>query len=361
MPACGAPVSGDDGWEIAEPSATGMQASKLCELARYLDSSPQDNIHGVVVVQDGRLVFEKYLDGDDQRWGVQLGVTRHGPTVRHDVRSVTKSVISLLVGIAIDRQLIAGVDQPVFDFFPEYASLRTPEKDRVLLRHLLAMSSGRAWNEHLPYTDLDNSERLMAEAEDPYRYVLEQPVRSPPDVVWNYSGGDTQLLEGILRAVVKQPVDEFAGEALFAPLGITDVEWIRMPNGHLAAASGLRLRPRDMAKLGQLYLDDGKWHGRQIVSATWLHESAKPRVSSSYGYQWWTGLSVVGEKVVERVEARGLGGQRIFIVPSSDLVVVVTGGSYIKRGIENEGEITAGILDNYVLPAVLANQAARLP
>ena len=134
-----------------------------------------------------------------------------------------------------------------------------------------------------------------------------------------------------------------------------------MPNGYMAAASGLRLRPRDMAKLGQLFLDGGEWNGRRIVSASWLQESALPRVSSSYGYQWWNGLSVVGDQIVERIEAKGLGGQRIFIVPSSDLVVVVTAGLYVKRGLDNEGEITTGILDNYVLPSVLDQPGAQAP
>ena len=168
-------------------------------------------------------------------------------------------------------------------------------------------------------------------------------------------------LAGVVEKATGKPIEDFAGEALFEPLGITDIEWVRMPNGYVAAASGLRLRPRDMAKLGQLFLDGGEWNGRRIVSASWLQESALPRVSSSYGYQWWNGLSVVGEQVVERIEAKGLGGQRIFIVPSSDLVVVVTAGLYIKRGLDNEGEITTGILDNYVLPSLLDQPGAQAP
>jgi CubicO group peptidase (beta-lactamase class C family) len=306
-------------------------------------------------------VFEKYLTGPDERWGQSLGDTVHGSDVLHDVRSVTKSVISLLVGIAIDHKLIGSVDQPVLVSFPEYALLRSAEKDDILLRHLLAMSSGLAWDENLPYSDPKNSEIQMARAEDPYRFVLEQPISSPPGVVWNYSGGSTQLLAGLIEKASGKPIEDFAREALFEPLGITDIEWTRMPNGYVAAASGLRLRPRDMAKLGQLFLNGGEWHGRQIVSASWLQESALPRVSSSYGYQWWNGLSVVGDQIVERIEAKGLGGQRIFIVPSSNLVVVVTAGLYDKHGLDNEGEITTGILDNYVLPSVLEQPGAQAP
>jgi CubicO group peptidase (beta-lactamase class C family) len=330
-----------------------LSTKGLCALAEHLDASPQDNVHGVVVVHDNRLVFEKYLAGSDQRWGQPLGNTEHGPDVLHDVRSVTKSVISLLVGIAIDRKLIAGVDQPVFTFFPEYEPVRSVEKDHILLRHLLAMSSGLAWDEKRPYSDSRNSETQMARAEDPYRFVLEQPISSRPDTVWNYSGGSTQLLARVVEKASGKPIEDFAREVLFEPLDITDVEWVRMPNGYMAAASGLRLRPRDMAKLGQLFLNGGEWNGRRIVSASWLQESALPRVSSFYGYQWWNGLSVVGDQIVERIEARGLGGQRIFIVPSSNLVVVVTAGRYVRQGLDIDGEITTGILDNYVLPSVL--------
>ena len=358
---CGTPASGMDTWEVAKQASAGWDTKGLCALAEHLDASPQDNVHGVVVAHANRLVFEKYITGPDERWGLPLGDTAHGPDVLHDVRSVTKSVISLLVGIAIDRKLIGGVDQPVLVFFPEYAPLRSPEKDRILLRHLLAMSSGLAWDENRPYSDPKNSEIRMARARDPYRFVLEQPVSSRPDIVWNYSGGSTQLLAGVVEKATGKPIEDFAREALFEPLGITDFEWVRMPNGYVAAASGLRLRPRDMAKLGQLFLDGGEWNGRRIVSASWLQDSALPRVSSSYGYQWWNGLSVVGEQVVERIEAKGLGGQRIFIVPSSDLVVVVTAGLYVKRGLDNEGEITTGILDNYVLPSVLDQPGAQAP
>ena len=116
-----------------------------------------------------------------------------------------------------------------------------------------------------------------------------------------------------------------------------------------------------MAKIGQLLLNGGTWDGRRIVSAEWLQESVLPRRSSSYGYQWWLGLSVVGEQVIERSEAKGLGGQRIFVVPSLNLVVVTTAGRYVKTGVDNEGEITNGILDDFVLPAVQDLTAAEAP
>ena len=127
---CGTPISGIDSWEVATQVSAGWSIEGLCALAEHLDASPQDNVHGVVVAHDNRLVFEKYLTGPDQRWGRPLGDTAHGPDVLHDVRSVTKSVVSLLVGIAIDRKLIAGVDQPVFASFPEYAAVAVCREGR---------------------------------------------------------------------------------------------------------------------------------------------------------------------------------------------------------------------------------------
>ena len=176
----------------------------MCRLQAILASTPQNNVHGVVVVRGGRLVFEDYRTGPDQRWGRDLGPTPHGPEIRHDVRSISKSVTSLLVGIALDRKLIASVDEPVLAFFPEHADLRTPEKERILVRHLLVMTSGIAWNESLPYSDPRNSEIQMIFTADPNRFVLVQPMPSAPGKVWNYSGGSAQLLGAIVEKVSGQ-------------------------------------------------------------------------------------------------------------------------------------------------------------
>ena len=206
---CGTPASGMDTWEVAKQASAGWDIKGLCALAEHLDASPQENVHGVVVVHANRLVFEKYITGPDERWGLPLGDTAHGPNVLHDVRSVTKSVISLLVGIAIDRKLIGGVDQPVLGFFPEYAPLRSPEKDGILLRHLLAMSSGLAWDENRPYSDPKNSEIRMARARgslpiraraasvEPTRHSLELQRRLDAAVGWGRGEGDWKADRGL--------------------------------------------------------------------------------------------------------------------------------------------------------------------
>jgi len=306
------------------------------------------------------LVFEHYAAGHDERWGTPVGRVEFGPDVKHDLRSVTKSVTSLLVGIAIDRGLIRGVDEPVFGFFPEYADLRTPEKERIRLRHLLTMSSGLAWDEAASYMDSAtgapnpaNSMTSMESARDHYRYVLEQPVVAPPGQTYNYSGGSTELLAAVLRKTTGQSLDEFARVALFEPLGITDIEWARYPNGDPAAAFGLRLRPRDIAKLGQLVLARGVWQGRQIVSASWLDESTSPHIKGQppflYGYQWWLGRSSIEGREIRWVAGFGYGGQRLTVVPALDLVVVVTAGLYQNPLFR---VVPGRILNQHVLPAV---------
>ena len=329
---CGTPTVRGDGWSIAAPAKAGLDGAQLCALSKWLDGFPQANVHSVVVARRGALVFERYFTGDDEIWGRPIGVVEHGPDVKHDLRSISKSVTALLVGIALDRKLIASIDEPVFKFFPEHADLRTPEKDRILLRHLLTMSAGLAWNENIPYSNPANSERRMTDAPNTYRYILEQRLADRPGAHFNYSGGATQLLAGIVQKAAGKPIEEFAREALFAPLGITDVTWTKMPNGDAAAASGLRLTSRDLAKLGQLMLARGEWNGRKVVSADWIVQSTTPQVEAIdflfYGYQWWLGRSMIDRRELPWTAGFGLGGQRLFIVPALDLVVVTTTGLY---------------------------------
>jgi CubicO group peptidase (beta-lactamase class C family) len=162
--------------------------------------------------------------------------------------------------------------------------------------------------------------------------VLEQAVIEPPGAQFNYSGGATQLLAGILQKAAGKPLDEFAREALFAPLGIADTTWVKMPNGDASAASGLRLTSRDLAKLGQLMLKRGEWNGRQVVSADWVAQSITPQIEAIdfllYGHQWWLGRSMIERRELPWAAAFGNGGQRLFVVPALDLVVVTTAGLY---------------------------------
>lgn len=274
--ACGSPSAIGDGWPTATPESVGLDGPRLCGIAAQL-AATKANVHAVIVVRRGKLVFEQYFPGYDEPWGMGDGQHEFDATTKHDMRSVSKSVVSLLIGIAIDRELIKSADEPVVKFFPDYSALKSPGWDNITLRHLLTMSSGIQWDENRGWRDPQNDEPHLSNEADPFRYVLSKPIAAPPDTVWNYNGGGTDLLANIIERVSGKSLDAFAREALFTPLGISDWEWMKYRNEHIAAAAGLRLRPRDAAKIGQLVLNKGTWGGTQIVSAKWIEQSVTPR------------------------------------------------------------------------------------
>jgi CubicO group peptidase (beta-lactamase class C family) len=245
------------------------------------------------------------------------------------------------------------VDEPVLSYFPEYQDIKTPEKDAITLRHLLTMSAGLRANEGVEWNSPINTEREMYQSVDPSRTVLNQKLWNKPGEQWNYNGGCTMLLAAVLQKVTGKPWTDFAKEALFDPLGIKEFDWITVkPSNETAAGSGLRLRPRDMAKIGQLVLNKGDWNGQSVVSAGWIEDALTPRYQAwgkGYGYQWWRGVSDIGGKSYDWIAAWGLGGQRIFIVPDLDLVVAITAGMYQS----DPQELPTNIFEEFVLASAL--------
>jgi CubicO group peptidase (beta-lactamase class C family) len=330
---CGVPVARDDLWPVASVNEDKLvDRGALCRMADRLAASSMGNVHSVLVARGGKLAFERYFSGPDEIQNRRVRNIDFDADTLHDMKSVSKSVASLVCGIAIDRRLIASVDEPIFSFFPELSDLRTPERDQIELIHVLTMSMGLKWVEATPETgDYDNDEARMHMARDPCRYVLGLPVTAPAGRDFFYNTGALALLSAIIRKATGHPLDEFARAALFEPLGITGFEWNRV-NGDSDAGGGLRLRPRDMAKIGQLVLADGRWNGRQVVSKAWIEASLQPRLqatsSQSYGYLWWFGRAPHKGREVPWAAALGRGGQSIRIVPELDLVVAVTCGYY---------------------------------
>jgi CubicO group peptidase (beta-lactamase class C family) len=357
--ACGTPTTLDDGWTIASPESVGLDSARLCAIAARLKET-EANVHAVVIVRHGKLVFEQYFAGYDEPWGQGGGQHDFDATTKHDMRSASKSVISLLVGIAIDRKLIASADEPVVKFFPEYSSVKSPGWDQVTIRHLLTMSSGMQWDENRAWKDPKNDEPHLSNEADPIRYILSKPIATPPDTVWTYNGGGTDLLGNIIERVSGKPLKAFAREALFEPLGISDWEWMKYGNGRVASAVGLRIRPRDAAKIGQLVVNHGAWGDRPIVSPGWIEQSIRPRFQAIgyfsglffYGQQWWLGRSIAQETEVKWIAAMGSGGQRIFIVPDRDLVVMTTSGLYFQP---RQGDGALDMMANFILPSVRDN------
>lgn len=333
---CAAPAAMSDGWPVASPATEGLDPSLICSIGSSLEKLPEANPDGVVVVRHGTLVYEHYF--------ADSGMHYNADAV-HAINSITKSVVALLAGIAFDRGWLKSIDDPVLPYLPNDADLRAQGKDRITLRDMLTMTSGLAWPESaISYADPSNIERQMGLAPDPYRFVLTQPLVATPGTVWNYNSGGVEVLGDISAKVSHQPLDQFAQQVLLDPLGISHSAWLRFPDGKISASSGLWLQPRDLAKIGQLVLNDGMWHRQRIVSAQWIADmiaAQVPRPSSwprgaygadSYGYLWWLGRLAMAGRNVDWIAGIGWGGQRLYVVPSRDLVVAVTASNDTSKG-----------------------------
>jgi CubicO group peptidase (beta-lactamase class C family) len=315
--------------------------SNLTILKGRIESGAIPAIHSVLVIDDGKTLAEWYFSGADQAMvdrgaPVALSHVDFGPDTLHDIRSATKSVVSILFGIARDDGAIKSLDTPVLDYFPEYTDLRTPERMKIRVRDVLSMTSGLHWDERTyPYTDARNSEIAMDIAADPNRYVLSLPIDAPPGERFNYSGGDVGLVGAIVARATKTPLETFAAKRLFGPLSIEKFEWTRNADAP-RAASGLRLTTRDMGKIGLLMLAGGQWNGKRIVSQAWVAESTTPQVAvepdpkcgTKYGYLWWLFAGCQAQPPTPGFAAIGNGGQRIWVFPSRKLVIVSTAGLY---------------------------------
>ena len=218
----------------------------------------------------------------------------------------------------------------MLDLYPALADLKTGGRETVTLHHLFTMTSGLAWHEPTRY-DASNDETGLYWRSSQARYLFDRGI-SAPGARFNYNGGGTAVLAQVLAQRVGMPLPDYARQHLFAPLGITDWEWQQDVRGRPLAFAGLRMRPADLAKIGQLVLQRGAWQGRQLVPAQWIDESLRPQADTGdglqYGYQWWSGTVDAAGRRHRWHAAFGNGGQRLFIVPALELVVVITAGGY---------------------------------
>jgi CubicO group peptidase (beta-lactamase class C family) len=311
-----------------------------------LDETWRD-VHGVLLYQRGHLVLEEYFYGYDiQR--------------THQMRSATKSIVSALAGIAADRGKLDGAAQPVLSLmtYPSYAN-PDPRKQRITLGDLLAMRSGLSCNDYDAASP--GNEQRIYEFPDWVKATLDLPMAEEPGRVARYCSGGVAVVGRATENVVKVALPDFARDALFAPLGIKASDWrwnYTLTNAN-KEYSQLHMRPRDMLKIGLMYADGGRWHGKQIVSSAWVHESLTRQSQidgTDYGYFWWLQRFNVdtpqGKRVVQVSAAQGNGGQKIFIVPEFDLVAVFTGGGY------NAGSTPPNkIMTTILLPALIQKSA----
>lgn len=291
--------------------------------------------HSLMVVQHSKTIAEWYFEGQDETILNPLGFVKFTPDTLHDVRSVTKSVVSMLVGIAVSEGAIKDLDAPVLDYFPEYKDLQTDARRTITIRDMLSMTSGLHWSElTIPYTDPRNSAVAMYRAKDPYLYTLSQAIDTPAGDRWNYSGGDVAVVAAILTRAVKMPLETYAQLKIFGPMNIR-FEWSRV-QGIALADAGLRLTPRDMAKLGVMMQNGGRWQGKQVVPKSWVALATSPHArvgrdsacGQKYGYFVWLGPGCETTPHAPWFAGIGNGGQRIWVVPGRDLVIVSTAGLY---------------------------------
>jgi CubicO group peptidase (beta-lactamase class C family) len=349
-------VETEEGISLASMTDAGMDSAIITKIDTAIGNGTYPNIHSLLIARNNKLLHEKYWPGKDESWGRDLGIIPHGKDSLHDIRSISKSVVSACIGIAIQQGKIKSVDQKVFEFFPEYAKLDTGIKSSLLIKHLLVMNSGFAWNEEVPYDNPENSEVRMIKSPNPAEYVLSQPMDFPPGKVWKYNGGTTQLLAAIIEKTTGKKIDQFAKEYLFGPLGITRFDWAKYPGTDLpAAASGLRLRSRDLLKFGMLYYNHGKWNDKQIVPEKWVDDSFQEQVKrpggeGGYGYQFWLWQDTINNKPTPVVACIGNGDQRIFFDRTHDLLVVITAGNYNKWNIEKG---SYALMKDFIYPSLV--------
>ncbi len=276
-----------------------------------------------------------FYTGVDEAWGKPLGPVSFARETLHDVRSVTKSIVGLLYGIALDRGLVPPPEAPLLAQFPKYSDLPADwRRARLSILHALNMTLGMEWDEQRSYADPANSERAMEDAPDRTRFILDRPFVATPGERWIYSGGAVALVGSLIANGSGMTLQDFARQALFAPLGITVFEWARGNDGVVSAASGLRLRSHDLLTIGRMVLAGGEWNGVRVVSRAWLDSSFQPVADTGeglkYGRLWWIGEATTPTLPGARrwIAGIGNGGQRLFLMPDADLATVVFCGAY---------------------------------
>jgi CubicO group peptidase (beta-lactamase class C family) len=343
------PVTGD-GWETGTLTDANIDLPPLEAAIQGIRDDEYPRIHSLLIFRHGRLVFEEYFRG----WVYQNPQNLMSDWVLfdrdriHQMASVTKSVTSTLAGIAIEEGLIESEDVPIHTFFPEYADDFDEQKRRITIRHLLDMEGGWAWTESVAW----NSTNLMynfVTNPDPLRYLIRLDMAGEPGTVWAYNGAAVTLLGKIIEKASGRSLDDYSGQALFGPLGLTagQYPWPYINANLIAAHGDLKLRPRDMGKLGQLFLDGGVWQGQRLISQEWVERAGASAMATGYGYLWWGDRYWSGGPTYDSFSAQGWGGQRIIVFPGLDMVVVFTGGNYESWDPADQ------IVENHILPAVL--------
>lgn len=342
------PAPTADGWAAIEGASAGLDPAALSRVEQAIAAGEFKKITSIVIARHGKIAYEKYFEGDVS-------------TLR-DTRSATKTITSMIAGIAIDQSALPGLSAKVFSYFPEKQPIANPDprKDATTVEDVLTMSSLLEcddWNEY----SRGNEERMYL-IEDWVKFFLDLPVKGfPPWVTkpqdspfgrsFSYCTAGVTTLGGVLEKATKTKLADFAAANLFTPLGIQHVQWAYSPLGLAQGGGGLRFRSRDLLKLAQLYLNQGVWNGKQIVSAKWVKASTTPHVQidddTRYGYLWWLKDFKAGTRSYSAYYMSGNGGNKVAVFPTLDMAVVITSTNYNTRGMHEQ---TDRLLTDYILP-----------
>ena len=361
-------------WETESIYKTNIKVDSLFSLIKKIQNRTYDKVHSILIIKNGNLVFEEYFGGHEWSYftpdfnGIYVDFDINS---LHTLHSVNKALTSMLVGIAIDKGFIKNEKEQVFSYFPEYNDLKDSIKVKITIEHLLSFTSGLKWNElDEPLVDNPNNDlvKLMGKVvgvpdslriDDKVKFVLSKPQIANPGDIWYYSSGDMLLLSEILRRTTGMRMDYFAEKYLFKPLDIRKYDLELIDKDLINPWGMLELRPRDLGKIGYIFLNKGQWKGNQIVSADWLNKTSQkyidiPFVTAdwgklSYGYQWFQREIIINNKKINYLFRPGMGGNCIAVFPSYDLVFVMTAGFWPSDGPVNE------IIDNYILPSIISD------
>ncbi|WP_298336642.1 serine hydrolase [uncultured Erythrobacter sp.] len=349
-PALLQPVQTDDGWRTASPAETGLNVELLSDMVSGLATFEPTGlrkpyIHGLLIAHRGKLVVEEYFHGFD----------RDTP---HDSRSAGKSIASALLGVALERGLVSSIDEPVYSFFGGVEAFANPDprKEQMTLRHLVTMSPGFECDDGNSETR-GNEDTMQSQSEQPdwYRYTLDLPMVAEPGAKDAYCTAGINLIGGALKAKTGMSLPRFFHESFAEPLDIDHYYMNLSPKYEGYMGGGIRLRPRDFMKLGQLYLDGGVWNGKRLVSEDWVNASAAPHSSlnteDDYGFAWWRQEYEVNGKIIDTYFASGNGGQMTFVVPELELVVQFNAGNYSDG--RTRGRWRDRLMGEFILPAAV--------
>ena len=320
-------LNSDEYWTNITPKLVQMDSELLDDMINDVEINDY-NVYSIIIIRNGFIVTEWYDDS-------------HGKNSLFRVYSASKSIASALIGIAIDKGFIDGVNELVLDFFPEKnISNLDPLKESITIEHLLTMTTGLNWPENYPNSDPRKITHEWRASYDWVQFVLDRPMLFPPGLVFNYNTGASYLLTAILERTTNMSTLDFANKYLFGPLSIKDAFWMVDPQGIAQGGNGLLINSRDMAKIGYLYLKEGVWEGKRIISSSWIKSSTTSKTIVEYGYQWWI------RPEYELYRASGYGTQQINVFYKKDLIVVFT-------GMNIEFNYDSYLIDSYILPAII--------